>query len=302
MMPRNMDSILLRTYGGTTPEDAIQTAVEQVLAAAETSEPPAPLDLLGSLRGVERIECVEMPSAGRLLPDSAGGYVIQVNGAHSFGRQRFSAAHEIVHTFFNEVRGTRSSHDDEVIGRFERSREDLREEYLCDIGAAHMLLHPHWLRVLALGREPSLERLFAAADRCGASAEATARQLAVLGIWECSFIIWEPGYRKGERDLLGRPALPGFEAIAPRPTLKLRAERVYPAPGAPFFPRRKSVGEDTSVAEALGRKVRTRGVERFEIGSSVVAAECESQYVGYRRSDGAVVDRVLTLVRWSQPG
>ena len=232
---RDVDSLLVREFGGETAEDAIRAAIEHLLAQAEVTEPPAPLNLMGSIRGIERIERVAMSSAGCLVPLSGGGYIVQVNEGHSSGRRRFSAAHEIVHTFFNEVRGARRSHDDEVTGRFERSREDLREEYLCDIGAAHMLLHPLWLRVLALGREPSLERLFAVADRCGASAEATARQLAVLGIWECSFIIWEPGYRKGESDLVRRPALPGFEAIAPRPTLKLRAERVYPAPGAPFF-------------------------------------------------------------------
>src|SRR5690606_26909712 len=179
--------------------------------------------------------------------------------------------------------------DDRTTGTF----DGRREEYLCDGGAAHILLHPSWLRDLAVVHEPSLERLFAAAAACEASAEATARQLAVLGVWECAFVFWEPGYRKSEQALIGRAPLPGFEPVAAEPIPKLRATRVYRPDGTPFFPRRKSVDEDTSIAEALRDEVRTRAVERFDLGGQHLIADCESQYVGYTRGDGTRVPRVL---------
>jgi hypothetical protein len=296
-MPRDAAALLLATYGGDSAEGAIRGAVERLLNTAEVVGPPAPLELLGSLRGVVRIESVPISSAGRLVPVPGGGYVVQVNEADSPGRQRFSAAHEICHTFFDDARRAARTHDDPTIGAFDERRS---EEYLCDLGAAHMLLHPGWLKDLAAGQQPSLDGLFAVASRCEASAEATARQLATLGVWRCSFVFWEPGYRKAERDLLARTPLPGLEAVAPRPVPRLRATRVYTATGMPFFPLRKSVGEDSSIAEALLSEGRTRGVERFDIGRQSLLANCESHYVGYEDGGGALVPRVLTLMRWRE--
>lgn len=295
MPRRGAASLLLQAYGGASAEEAMRAAVDRLLEEAEVNRPPAPLDVLGSLRGVTDIEAVAMASAGRLVPLPDAGYIVQVNDADSRGRQRFSAAHEICHTFFNEARRGVRGHDDADIGVFDERRS---EEFLCDVGAAHMLLHPPWLQDLAAGREPSLGCLFEAATRCDASAEATARQLAALGVWRCSFVFWEPGYRKGERELLARTPLSGLEAVAPQPLPKLRAARVYASPGSPFFPLRKSVDADSSIAAAALNDARTRRVERFDLGSQRLVVDCESQYAGYTDGDGRQVLRVLTLMRW----
>lgn len=119
---------------------------------------------------------------------------------------------------------------------------------------------------------------------------------------QCSFVFWEPGYRKGERELLARAPLPGLELLAPRPAPKLRVARVYAADGLPFFPLRKSVDEGTSIAEALHSEGRKRAVERFDLGQQQLVADCESQYVGYTDGDGVAVPRVLTLMRWTEGG
>lgn len=117
---------------------------------------------------------------------------------------------------------------------------------------------------------------------------------------QCSFLFWELGYRKEEQARVEHVALPGLEELAARPTPKLRASRVYASPGSPFFPPNKSVGDDTSIAEALRSQNRTRAVEEFEIGTNVLRADCESQAVGYRGSGGRLVERVITLARWKQ--
>ena len=234
-----------------------------------------------------------MSDAGRLIPLPSGDYVVQVNEADSQGRQRFSIAHEICHTLFNQFRRTTRSHDP-ATGTFTGKGE----EYLCDVGAAHLLLHPSWVRDLASGCEPSLVRLLQTARACDASLEATARQVATLGIWNCSFAFWEPGYRKSERELLGRPLLPGFESMAPAPTQKLRVTRVYASPGMPFLPPNASTAEESSIAEALWTQGFTSAREEFELASGRLVAECESRYVGYRRGDGEMVQRVLSVMRW----
>ena len=285
---------LRHVYGGDTPEDSIRIAVEQVLLEAGATVPPAPLDLVGSLCDVQRIETVAMSSAGRLIPLPGGGYAIQVNKADSPGRQRFSSAHEICHTFFNRASRLQRRYDDEIVGTFAGSGE----EYLCDLGAAHMLLHPPWLRELVGGREPSLARLLEAATTCAASLEATARQVATLNIWRCSFVFWEPGYRKSERELLGHTPLPGFEGVAPVLTPKVRAARVYASRGVPHFPSNASVSGESSIAEALRTQDSSSAIEEFDLGSGSLVAECESRYVGYKRGDGELVHRVLSLMRW----
>lgn len=287
----------MSAFGGSSAEEAMRAAVVELLMKADVSEPPAPLELLGSLRGVVRIEARPIASAGRLVPIAGGGYVVQVNEAESPGRQRFSTAHEICHTFFNEVRRSPRTHDDLTTGLFDAAAS---EEFLCDLGAAHMLLHPAWLQRLASNDEPSLDRLFEIATTCGASAEATARQVVTLGVWRCSFVFWEPGYRKGELELLARKPLPGLESVAKQPSLKLRANRVYAADGMPFFPLRKSVDSGSSITEALLGEARTRAVEHFDLGMRRLVADCESQYVGYIDSDGVLVPRVLTLLRWRE--
>ncbi len=263
-------------------EGDVRAAADALLALAEVTGPPAPLELLASLRGVVNVEAMSMRSAGRLVP-RVDGYLIQVNDGDPPTRRRFSIAHEICHTFFTVPATGGAPHEDATTGAFD---ESLQEEYLCDVGAAHLLLHPRWLIERAAGVDPSIDRLFAIASECEASAEATARQLAALGVWSCSFVFWEPGYRKAEvrRD---QPA-------------RLRVARVYASPGAPFLPRRKSVRDDSSIADALRDHSRTSGVERFVIGRRELVAQCESHFAGYDGPDGTSVPRVRSLLLWDR--
>jgi hypothetical protein len=292
-VPTPPEARLIATGGREGAETAICAAVDGLLAAAQVDEPPAPLELLASLRGVLRVDAVALPGAGRLVP-VPGGYVVQVSASDSPGRQRFTLAHEICHTLLEDA--TALGVHDAAVGSFDEGR---LEEYLCDAGAAYMLLHPRWLRRLAGEREPALDALFEVAAACEASAEATARQLAVLGVWDCSFVYWEPGYRKGELAAVNAVPLTGLEGFASRPEPKLRAVRHYRAPGQPFFPLRKSAPGGSSIAAALATRERTSGVERFDLGAAG-EAWCESQYVGYTDGAGREIARVLTLLRWQQ--
>ena len=80
--------------------------------------------MLGSCRGVRGIQPRLISPAtgcsGLLIPQD-GGYLIAVCAAQPQGRQNFSAAHEIVHTFFREVRPAATASPE--------------EERLCDLGA-----------------------------------------------------------------------------------------------------------------------------------------------------------------------
>lgn len=102
-----------------------------------------------------------------------------------------------------------------------------------------MLLNPCWLVPLAAERGVGLVQLVDIARLACASIEETALQLAWCGVSNASVIVWEPGYRKSERDNLSQAALPGFEGTRiPHP--RLRAVRCYAPADAPFIPVNKS--------------------------------------------------------------
>jgi hypothetical protein len=97
---------------------------EDLLAQCPTDHGPSPLRVLGSCRGVRDIQSGHIDQATRcsgLLIPQDGGYVIVVSAAEPKGRQHFSAAHEITHTYFREV--------------CPAATPSPQEEKLCDLGA-----------------------------------------------------------------------------------------------------------------------------------------------------------------------
>ncbi|HXH23183.1 MAG TPA: ImmA/IrrE family metallo-endopeptidase, partial [Dehalococcoidia bacterium] len=181
--------------GVADPIEAMHRLADSLLTAARVTEPPSDIELLASLRGVRRIEAVDMSEAGMLVPDGAG-YVVRANQRHPATRQRFTVAHEVAHTFFNEARAVSHQVSDMATSLYDDSDE---EEYLCDVGAGRLLLNPRWLRPMVEAERPSLDALLRLASCCLTSIEATAIQVSQLGLWECSFVFWEPGLRKAER-------------------------------------------------------------------------------------------------------
>jgi hypothetical protein len=98
---------------------------EELLAECPTDRGPSPLPVLGSCRGVRACRSGLIHTAvgcsGLLIPVD-GGYEILVCSSQPEGRQNFSTAHEIVHTFFRDVRPA--------------ATPSAEEEELCNLGAA----------------------------------------------------------------------------------------------------------------------------------------------------------------------
>ena len=286
----------LCSYAGQDePASAIRRCADTLLAHAGATEPPVDLNLLASCQRVRKIEHVEMVEAGRLIPDG-DGYVIQVNARHPDGKRRFTVGHEICHTFFNEAHQSSRGSIDMTTGLFDIREE---EEYLCDVGAAHLLLNPRWLLPMAESRNPSLEALLEIARACAASIEATAFEVAQAGCWPCTFVFWEPGFRKSERVASEQVAFEGWEDVAqPRP--KLRASRVYGADGTPFIPKNKSVSFESGIYRSLVEETHTEGEESFEVGRRTVQAWCHSDYMPYYDDTGALRPRVVSCIVWER--
>jgi len=281
--------------GDADPVCAIRRCADSLLADAEVAQPPVSLDLLASCRRVGKVEQVDMVEAGRLVPEG-DAYVIQVNRRHPEGKRRFTVGHEICHTFFNEVEQSARASCDLATGLFDLRQE---EEYLCDVGAAHILLNPRWLLPMAESRSASLDALLEIARACGASIEATAFQLAQADVLPCTFVLWEPGVQKSEHVPSEQGAFEGWEDLA-RPTPKLRASRVYGPDHLPFVPWNKSVDQDSTIHQALVARGRTEGREVFALPSGPVEAYCQSDYAPYYDGDGRLVQRVVSCIVWRQ--
>ena len=281
--------------GEGDPTAAICGLVNGLLAEAGVDGPRPPLELLASLRRVRRIEEREMAEDGRLVPEGEG-YVIHVHNRRGEEKKRFTVGHETCHTFFNEASARPTGTRDHGSGAFDIRQE---EEYLCDAGAARMLLHPAWLVPLARSQPPSLARLFEIAGLCGASAESTAFQLAAQHLWDRTFVFWEPGYRREERAALRQPRLHGWETIA-GPEEKLRVQRVYGCRDRPFIPRNKSADPRTLAHRCLADQIATEGDDELDLGRQTIRAFIQSQYAPYHDAAGALRPRVISCILWGR--
>ncbi len=152
---------------------------------------------------------------------------------------------------------------------------------------------------MAESRSPSLVALLEIAEDCGASIEATAFQLAQAGRWPCTFVFWEPGFRKSERVTLEQAAFEGWKDLA-RPRPKLRSSRVYGADGTPFLPKNKSVDFDSGIYRAFEEETRTEREETFELGRRTLRAWCQSDYLPYHDETGALQPRVVSCIVWDR--
>jgi len=280
---------LMRQTNQQDPEAAMVMLAERLLDEAAFSSPPFRPEILASYQGVREVRYSPMSGAARIWPDG-DALVIEVNEAHSRGKQNFSIDHEIAHTLFPTYNCCMI--EDAVTGEFPDGSE---EERLCDIGAATLLLDARHLRPLACAAGPSIASLIELADLFQASVEATARQLAKLDLWPCAFVFWEEGFRQVDRPRPGQILLPGTEHLG-LPKAKLRVTRAYIAPSLGWFiPRNKSVPENSLFRECWERDEIVSGIERLDIGREIVETYVECLYAPYY-SNSVRIGRVVSLL------
>jgi hypothetical protein len=133
-------------------------------------EPPIDPSLIASYQGISRIERAELPCAACLLQVD-GRFVIKVRASDGDRRRRFSAFHEVGHTFMpgywlqTQFRCNPSIKNSTVT------------EVLCDQAASEFLLPSSFFDADARVSTFSMTAVAALRDRYVASEEATARRL-----------------------------------------------------------------------------------------------------------------------------
>lgn len=145
---------------------------------------------------------------GRVFWEDSG-YVVEVRATLGAARRAFTLGHEIAHTFF--MTPNESSASERVDVGTETFAEDNKEEYLCDVAAAEMLMPAAALlnrRKMCSPAEmaapenaflrgvveykPSARSVLALADEFGTSLSATSRRFAEMDAWSCHIGFWKP--------------------------------------------------------------------------------------------------------------
>jgi Zn-dependent peptidase ImmA (M78 family) len=250
---------------------------------------PVEVRMLASFRGIAAISEVDQIEAGCIFCDGER-LLIQLRSSDSPERRRFTICHEILHTFFPGFREERRRRTDRTVGAFDRSQ---LEEYLCDFGAAELLL-PRRPFLPALPPQPCLDDVIELAALFDASLEATAIRVVNLTAAPMALVVLEPAWKPAEQRELARratqPALAGLEGKLP--PKRLRVRWAY-GPTMTTIPKHKSIDDTTPLAAVL-----ETGVVDYlgVIGLTGDTYQVSARHLPYYR-DGEPVDRVLVLLR-----
>jgi Zn-dependent peptidase ImmA (M78 family) len=234
---------LLARHGTTDPALTITELCGDLIAEAGATV-PVNLEVLASFRRA-RVQILNQEQPETIVWDGQR-FVIRVRAEDTEGRQRFSCAHGIVHTFFIEA-GTDTSSGRRLLD----SRSE-HEEDLCDQGAAELLL-PRVAFMNACPDLPDMDDVLELARLFNASAEATALRVVTLSTIPSAMVVLEPRLKPAEIRQMARrqsqPTLPGLPAedeIVPR----LRVQKSL-GHKLPFIPKHKSISDSTPFADVL---------------------------------------------------
>lgn len=292
MRPKRQDhrveALLAHRSWTGTPQALIEQLCRDLLNKAG-SVVPVDLEVLASFRNCE----VHTQDQGQAETITWNGrhFVIRLRRADTPGRQRFSCAHAIVHTYFLQA-GQDSS------GTQPQASWSAQEEALCDAGAAELLL-PREAFVGLCPSVPTMDDILELAEVFEASAEATAYRAAALSAVPMAVAVLEPALKPAELKSLAKrhtqPPLPGMEV--PSPTVpRLRVQSSYGSPGL-YIPKHKSIDYSTPLGEVLFEEavdyVGATGLYPDELRVS-------ARRLPIRRQ-GVLVDRVVVLLAEATP-
>lgn len=239
---------LIAASGEPDPRAAIEAYAEKLLTAAEQRSLPIKVDLIASVKGIRSREG-RFDFAGRIYAEEDGQLVMDLNATDSRERQRFTAAHELMHTAFPSFREEgRYRLDAEV----ETKPVNQEEEYLCDLGAAALLMPAPLVGSefsIGQGGLRAVERLARSAE---VSLQAAGNRLAELAEEPTAFMVFEFGHKPAER-----PALRRGEKVSKRARLRYAHCSHLDA----YLPRFKSAPTQSPISRAFRDSRRQRGVE-----------------------------------------
>lgn len=167
-----------------TPTAAITGLIEEVRHGVPRKHRD-PIQFFLEKRRIHSVEVVaELDADGFIEPlgeSFAQGFRMVLKRNRSCQRIRFTMAHEICHTFFYEL-------VPEL--KFGLCGRDDQEEWLCNLGAATLLIPNRLLKSRASGLAVCLESLCDLATRFSVSLSTMLLRLRSVGLWQCQLSLW----------------------------------------------------------------------------------------------------------------
>lgn len=235
MRTRQLSLFEQSRYGdpSLSDEQVVQAIARQILDDAE-AKPPVDVNVLASVCGIATVEHRQAGPAGMLFRRD-GGLVASIRAEDGLKRGRFTVLHEGGHTFLVDfLRGV----------ALRCGGPTTREERLCDIAAAEMLLPREFFVPDLMQVEMSLEGVKDLASRYVASNQATAMRLIALTDDRVALLAFKERHKPSER---------GREGSCPP---RLRLQWGATSGSWPYLRRHKSVEPLSPIGRAwLGEEI-----------------------------------------------
>src|SRR6478752_5155479 len=190
---------LIERHHGKSPETILEAHAERLLRDSEQTTLPIDVDLIASVLGI-RQRLAPLASAGRIFAEASGQLVMDVNAGDSEPRRRFTQAHELMHVAFPGFKREARYRADDATGASRRNRE---EEYLCDYGAAALLM-PEQLVRETYRADDGLDTLEALANAAEVSLESAGNRLVSLATSPAVFMVLGMSHKPAESSRLRR--------------------------------------------------------------------------------------------------
>jgi Zn-dependent peptidase ImmA (M78 family) len=254
----------------------VRRLARETVAELELTAPVDPA-VVASYRGITRIEEVVQPWAGCLTHDD-GETVARIRITDSPRRKRFTACHEINHTYLPGFALTQFRCDPDPNDQSEHDAVQL--ERLADIGASELLLPHHEFTLDMAGNRLDFDLIDELADHYDASLLATALRAITLTHQDAALLCLEE---------MTKPTEPDAEPV-------LRIAWSSTQGDWPYIPRHKSIPQNHPINRALfgelvDETTNLHGITRSPIDH--VDLSCRpSTYVDHH---GQLRTRVLAL-------
>jgi hypothetical protein len=172
------------------PDVAVIRAVYGTFPELKSLRAPIDPFRIATSRNVQII-AADIRHDGVLSRSESGGYLIELNNAHSETRRRFTVAHELGHVLFLDVeQPTPDSRFRLAEAHVHTINVDREEERLCNIAAAELLMPSTYfssrIRLDSVG-----DNVFALAREFKTSVHATALRLTTLSPQKLAICLWE---------------------------------------------------------------------------------------------------------------
>ncbi|GAI08923.1 unnamed protein product [marine sediment metagenome] len=178
--------------------------VNQLVEDRGHDRPPFLSEEYARLRGIKRIEKVDLGEVSAILLKLHDGDVIRVNQNHNLTRQNFSCAHEIGHALLSEL-NLEPCIEDVEFRTFNPQAHALARakarERLCDAAATELLMPEAVFKKYLSGFGASIKSLEWLADIFRVSISSTAIRIAEVSAEPCIALLWHPRPRTKSKAL-----------------------------------------------------------------------------------------------------